>query len=308
MTLVDSYSWTQHAATTYGRCPDGTGAFTVTAASTQGARNECGSVPPVPSPSQTGPSQTLPAAGAIVVNEVESNGDDAEWFELFNTTGAPIDLAGFIVRDNDDSKRYDLPAGSVVPSRGILLVDQLTAHNSARPIAINEVESNGGTPRDWIELVNLSGGSISAGGLDVTDSDIAGHRYTIPAGTTVSAGGRLVLDEAAFGFGLGAADEVHLFDVDGVDELDATSWSAHAAATWGRCPDATGAFAVTAEPTKDAANRCAGEVAVEPWPGGADVRVLDDEATFSGDPSRPTSPVPGPMRASRASRGCRTPG
>lgn len=343
VTLVDSYSWTQHAATTYGRCPDGTGAFTVTAASTQGARNECGSVPPVPSPSQTGPAPTLPAAGAIVVNEVESNGDDTDWFELFNTTGAPIDLTGFIVRDNDDSKRYDLPTGSVVPSRGILLVDQLTAHspgfdfglggtdqvrlfapdgatlvaeaswevhaattygrcpdgvgdlrdttvstkgapnNCALPIAINEVESNGGTPGDWIELVNLSGASISAGGLVVTDSDIAGHRYTIPAGTTVAAGGRLVLDEAAFGFGLGVADEVHLFDVDGVSELDATSWSAHAATTWGRCTDATGAFAVTAEPTKGAANRCAGEVTVEPWPGGADVRVLDDEATFSGD-------------------------
>ena len=39
---VDSYSWTAHAvATTYGRCPNGTGAFTTTAASTRGAANVC---------------------------------------------------------------------------------------------------------------------------------------------------------------------------------------------------------------------------------------------------------------------------
>ncbi|MEV0039027.1 lamin tail domain-containing protein [Streptomyces sp. NPDC050804] len=40
--LVDSYSWTDHADTTYGRCPDGTGAFTTTTAATEGAANACG--------------------------------------------------------------------------------------------------------------------------------------------------------------------------------------------------------------------------------------------------------------------------
>ena len=35
-TLVDSYTWTAHAATTYGRCPNGTGAFATTTASDQG--------------------------------------------------------------------------------------------------------------------------------------------------------------------------------------------------------------------------------------------------------------------------------
>jgi hypothetical protein len=41
-TLVDSYTWTDHAKTTYGRCPDGTGAFTTTTAPTKGAANACG--------------------------------------------------------------------------------------------------------------------------------------------------------------------------------------------------------------------------------------------------------------------------
>lgn len=347
-TLVDSFSWTQHASVTYGRCPNGTGEFADTSASTRGAANACTSPSPSPSVSPSAspsPSATssLPAAGALVVNEVESNGDDTDWFELANTTDAAIDISGFIVRDNDDSKRYDLPAGTIVPAHGILLVDQLTAHspgfdfglgnadqvrlfapdgttliaeaswtvhaattyglcpdgvgelqvttvstkgapnNCSLPVAINEVESSGGTPGDWIELVNLSGAEISVAGLVVTDSDVAGHRYTIPAGTTVAAHGHLVLDEAEFGFGLGGSDAVHLFDTDGVSELDATSWTAHAATTWGRCTDATGTFGETAASTKGAANRCAREVVVEAWPGSADVSVLDDEATFGGD-------------------------
>ncbi|ABW13664.1 conserved hypothetical protein [Parafrankia sp. EAN1pec] len=40
-TLVDSYTWTSHATTTYGRCPDGSGAFTTTSASTRGTANSC---------------------------------------------------------------------------------------------------------------------------------------------------------------------------------------------------------------------------------------------------------------------------
>jgi hypothetical protein len=48
-TLLDSYSWTSHASTTYGRCPDGTGAFLTTNAVTKGAANACpATVPPWP--------------------------------------------------------------------------------------------------------------------------------------------------------------------------------------------------------------------------------------------------------------------
>lgn len=40
-TLVDSYAWSMHASTTYGRCVDGTGAFATTTASTRGGKNAC---------------------------------------------------------------------------------------------------------------------------------------------------------------------------------------------------------------------------------------------------------------------------
>ena len=38
---LDSYSWTAHATITYGRCPNGTGAYVNTASSTKGAANDC---------------------------------------------------------------------------------------------------------------------------------------------------------------------------------------------------------------------------------------------------------------------------
>ncbi len=342
-TLVDGYSWTQHAAVAFGRCPDGVGAFVNTTTSTRGAANDCSTPTPTPAPTDTTPPASVPAAGALVMNEIESNGDDTDWFELFNTTTAPIDISGFIVRDNDDSKRYELPSGSIVPARGILLVDQQSAttpgfdfglggndqvrlfapdgttlvaqaswathattsyglcpdgvgeltsttsttkgtpNDCSLPVSINEVESSGGTPGDWIELVNRSDAEISVAGLVVTDSDVAGHRYVIPAGTTIAAKGYLVLDESAFSFGLGGTDAVHLFDVDGVTELDATSWSGHAEFTWGRCPDAAGEFAATSAATKGATNVCAGQIVVETWPGGASTRAVDAEADFTGD-------------------------
>ena len=49
--LLDSYSWTTHAAITYGRCPNGTGDFTTTTTSTKGTANDCGVIgPPTASP------------------------------------------------------------------------------------------------------------------------------------------------------------------------------------------------------------------------------------------------------------------
>lgn len=151
------------------------------------------------------------------------------------------------------------------------------------PVRINEVESSGGAPGDWIELVNPTASPLDIGGIIVKDNDDS-HAYTIPVGTEIPAAGYLVLEEADFGFGLGSGDSVRLFDGDQL--VDSTTWPAgHADTTWGRCPDANGPFAVTAESTKGAPNVCPGEIAVAPWPGSADVRVLDQTPTFLGDSS-----------------------
>jgi hypothetical protein len=49
-TVLDSYLWTQHASTTYGRCVDGLGDFTTTTAATRGAANACPELATAPWP------------------------------------------------------------------------------------------------------------------------------------------------------------------------------------------------------------------------------------------------------------------
>lgn len=328
-TVVDAYSWTAHATTTYGRCADGTGEFTTTAAPTKNAPNDC--TPPA-------------AAGALVINEVESNGDDTDWIELMNTGGTAIDLSGYVVRDNDDSRTDRIAEGTVIEPGALLVLEGETATdpdftfglggadeariflpdgvtlvasyawtthatvtygrcpdgtgefttttvstkgapNDCRvPVRINEVESSGGTPGDWVELVNVGTDPVDLSGYLLGDSDDT-HRYPVPAGTTLAAGAYLVLDEADFGFGLGGADSARLLTPDGATVVDEYAWTAHAATTYGRCPDGTGEFATTASATKGARNACVGIITSEVWPGGADVRTLDAEGTYAGDMS-----------------------
>ena len=124
-------------------------------------------------------------------------------------------------------------------------------------IKINEVESNGGTPDDWVELYNAGSAPINLAGYIFKDNDDT-HSYTLPGGTVVAPGAYLVMDTGAagFNFGLGAADSARLFLPDGTTIVDSYSWTAHAATTYGRCPNGTGAFATTASSTKGSANDC----------------------------------------------------
>ena len=180
-TLVDRTSWTAHAATTYGRCPNGTGAFITTTSVTKGAANDCST----PDPSRSTRSNRTAA----------SPGD---WVELYNPSANAVDLSGFVFRDNDDT-----------------------------------------------------------------------HNYTIPAGTTIAPGsGYMTLEEAPFGFGLGAPDAARLFRPDGTTLVDSYTWDTHAATTYGRCPTAPAPFVTTVASTKGAANACTGGTTIATWPGG----------------------------------------
>ncbi|GAA1439090.1 lamin tail domain-containing protein [Leifsonia poae] len=323
-TLVDTYSWTAHAAVTYGRCPDGSGAFGNTVNATKGAANDCGTPTP---------------ATSVTINEVESNGGTpGDWVELKNTGSSAVDLTGWSVLDNDDTHTaVPFAAGSTIAAGGYFVVEEATlgfglgAPDSARlydaghtlidsyswtqhaattygrcpdgtgsfatttsstkgaandcgvPVRINEVESNGGTPGDWIELINNGAATVDLSGYILRDNDDT-HTFTIPAGTTITAGGYLAEDvESAFG--LGSADSARLFAPDGNTLIDTYSWTAHAATTYGRCPNGTGSFATTSAPTKGAPNACPGEVSLAPWPGGSSITTADDANVLGGNMS-----------------------
>ncbi|WP_062137467.1 lamin tail domain-containing protein [Demequina aestuarii] len=120
----DATSWPadQHTAPTWGRCPDATGDFRMTAAATPGDTNDCdGTSPEVPD------EEPAELSTGLAINEVESNGDDTDWFEVANLTDAPIDISGYAVKDNDSTRTDVVPAGSVVPANGLLVIDQESA-------------------------------------------------------------------------------------------------------------------------------------------------------------------------------------
>ncbi|HET6148803.1 MAG TPA: lamin tail domain-containing protein [Polyangia bacterium] len=199
--------------------------------------------------------------------------------------------------------------------------DALTLTVTCTPppaIVINEIESNGGVPGDWTELYNAGPRVVDLSGWIFRDNDDS-HGYSIPAGTTIAGRGYFLLEEAAFGFGLGAADAARLYDASGI-LIDAYNWTAHAAATtYGRCPSGVGAFATTVSVTKGGANDCGalppdgggtggvggltdggvasdggaggaggggtvdGGVAALPWPGANRVALVDSVGQFTGN-------------------------
>ncbi len=329
---VDSYGWTAHASTTYGRCPNGSGPFVTMSSVTKGAANDC--------------------RPQIKVNEVESNGGTpGDWIELYNVGTTTVDLSGFIVKDNDDARTTRLPAGSMIAPGAFFVIEETTlgfglgsadaarifdatgvlideyawtshatttyarcpdgtggfststtstkgaANNCVGSVKVNEVESNGGTPGDWIELYNAGGSPVDISNYLVKDNDDT-RTTRIPAGTTLAPGAFYVIEETALGFGLGGADAARLFDANGA-LVDSYEWTVHAAITYGRCPDGFGAFASTTVSTKGAANICTPVVAPSaPWPGsdntqavvganvfGTNMSGLTFESATGGNPS-----------------------
>jgi hypothetical protein len=106
-------------------------------------------------------------------------------------------------------------------------------------LVINEVTSAGD---DRIELLNGTSEAIDLTGF--TLSDDGGGRYTLPAGTTLAAGARLVLvRDLAHTFGLGDSDGLTLRDAAGA-VVDAARWgSGEAVISHCRRPDGVGGFA-----------------------------------------------------------------
>ncbi|MFI5758090.1 lamin tail domain-containing protein [Streptomyces sp. NPDC051569] len=149
-------------------------------------------------------------------------------------------------------------------------------------VLINEVESNGGSPGDWIELVNNGTASVDLSGWIVKDDDNS-HSYKIPSGKTLAPGGYLALDVES-SYGLGSPDSARLYRADGSTLVDSYSWTGHATTTYGRCADGTGAFTTTTAPTKSAPNACPGGGGGLPsdttWPGDPGVTVADGSNVF----------------------------
>ena len=72
----------------------------------------------------------------IIINEINYNSDFAfetgDWVELCNRQDAPVDVAGWKLRDSNEENEYVLPMGTVIPAGGYLAIcqdiDAFTSH------------------------------------------------------------------------------------------------------------------------------------------------------------------------------------
>ena len=91
-------------------------------------------------------------------------------------------------------------------------VEPGTEHSDVSGLYINEVCS-GGEGGDWIELYNSTSASIDISGYHVQDNKGTDEEYTFPAGSSIDAGGFLVIQEGTFEFGIsGSGDSITLLD------------------------------------------------------------------------------------------------
>lgn len=115
---------------------------------------------------------------------------------------------------------------------------------TAAGLRINEVDSQ---PADWIEFFNPGAAELDISGYEIRDNS-DDHRWRFAAGTTIAAGGFLVVEAGSLGagwndstsawedgtaftavIGIGGADQIRLYDGTGT-EIDRTyAWSHHAA-------------------------------------------------------------------------------
>lgn len=137
-------------------------------------------------------------------------------------------------------------------------------------VSFNEVCSKNTTYKapdgnfyDWIELYNAGSSAVDLSGWGLSDKDTKPYRFTFPAGTSIKAGGRLLLfcdsdaaltDASIVPFGLSASGEsLTLTDAQG-NKADELTFGALASDTaYGQYPDGSGEF-FTLPCTPSAAN------------------------------------------------------
>lgn len=138
-TEVDAVAWIEHASSTYIVID---GELVTAAEPTPGAENSSPLLPEVPAdpvdpadpeadppgPESDGQEAPEPVAGAesVILNEIVSDGGSPDdWVELTNNGTEPVDLSGWYLLDEDDTKEpSEFVGGTVIAPGEYLVVDR----------------------------------------------------------------------------------------------------------------------------------------------------------------------------------------
>ncbi|SEE67986.1 lamin tail domain-containing protein [Ruania alba] len=212
-TLVDSYTWTDHAFTE-GRVPDGTGEFTDTEP-TPGAANVERNEP-----------EWYDAEETIAVNEVMSDdpGDGEDWVELVNYGETEVDLSGWILRDDSDLKALPIAEGATL-APGEFLVIETNVTDDGFGLGKNDmirvyVADGLGLvdSYEWTEHAVTEGRVPDASGVFVNTRPTPGS-----ANVARESDNPIVINEIESNGGIG--DWVELANIDTEQSVDLTGWT-----------------------------------------------------------------------------------
>lgn len=74
--------------------------------------------------------QSVQGGGNVVISEVNyhsDNGlDSGDWIELHNTTGSPVNVAGWVLKDAGITNTYTIPQNTTIPANGYLVLCENT--------------------------------------------------------------------------------------------------------------------------------------------------------------------------------------
>ncbi|MBR4593512.1 MAG: lamin tail domain-containing protein, partial [Bacteroidaceae bacterium] len=149
---------------------------------------------------------------------------------------------------------------AALPAKAQITINEVLASNNS----INE-DPDYGSNADWIELYNAGQTDVDLSGWSVTDNLKKPQKYILPEGTSIKAGGYLLIwcddiaDGLHAGFKLSAdGEEVGLFDTDSL-MVDFMSFGAqYIDISYGRSIDNTGTEVFFMTPTPGAANTTQG--------------------------------------------------
>jgi hypothetical protein len=121
---------------------------------------------PTPTPSPTG--TPAPQNGGVVINEINwvgSNGDGLdEWVELYNTTGAPVDLTNWVIENlgtgNALPNRDVVITSGIIPAGGYFLISNHDEDDSRVNVIPDLVTSNVSLNNGGEQLVLKDDGGV----------------------------------------------------------------------------------------------------------------------------------------------------
>ena len=129
--------------------------------------------------------------GSIIVNEIMQNPSavsdtNGEWFEVYNTTGAAVDIDGWTISDNDTDSHMINNGGALnVPANGYLVLGRN-----------GDTNTNGGVTVDYVYsgfiLANTADEVILTDDVGPTESDRVeydgGPNFPDPTGASMELG------------------------------------------------------------------------------------------------------------------------